>query len=111
MSLYKLVTKSKKHSQKSSATEHAQIQKADELLKEVDSLALLLEEVKKQSQRIQAAADAIGENIFGSGYLESAPESAPNAQTIRKISIGPKLVVRSRSVDNSAGSNRNTILP
>jgi hypothetical protein len=31
--------------------------------KEVDRLALLLEEVKKQSARVQAAADAIGDRL------------------------------------------------
>jgi hypothetical protein len=37
---------------------------AEELLNEIDNLALLLHEVKKQTDRIEAAADAIGDSIL-----------------------------------------------
>jgi hypothetical protein len=37
---------------------------AEELLNEIDNLALLLHEVKKQTDRIEAAADAIGDAIL-----------------------------------------------
>lgn len=69
---------------------------AEELLKEVDSLALLLDEVKKQSERIQAAADAIGDRVFD---LRPGKASAGRAdgQANRESAIGPKLVVRTRS--------------
>ena len=110
MSLYKLEAKAKKSSRKSDAPENRRITKADELLKEVDSLALLLEEVKRQSQRIQAAADAIGEQVFGSPYLEKASSAVSNERATRQSSIGPKLVVRSRSAQNSADSTRNTVV-
>lgn len=37
---------------------------AEELLNEIDNLALLLQEVKRQSDKIEAAADAIGDAIL-----------------------------------------------
>jgi hypothetical protein len=37
---------------------------AEELLDEIDNLALLLHEVKQQTDRIEAAADAIGDAIL-----------------------------------------------
>jgi hypothetical protein len=37
---------------------------AQQLQKEIDKLALLLYEAKKQSDRIQAVADAMGDAVF-----------------------------------------------
>lgn len=37
---------------------------AEELLNEIDNLALLLHQVKKQTDRVEAAADAIGDAIL-----------------------------------------------
>jgi hypothetical protein len=42
---------------------------------EIDKLALLVNEAKRQSDRIQAAADALGDDVlinFGDGMLASA---------------------------------------
>ena len=42
---------------------------------EIDKLALLVNEAKRQSDRIQAAADAVGDDVlvnFGDGMLASA---------------------------------------
>ena len=39
--------------------------KVRQLQKELDSLALLLEQVKKQTDRVGAAADAIGDAVIG----------------------------------------------
>jgi hypothetical protein len=42
---------------------------------EIDKLALLVNEAKRQSDRIQAAADALGDDVFvnfGDGMLGSA---------------------------------------
>ena len=39
--------------------------KVQQLQKELDSLALLLEQVKKQTDRVGAAADAIGDAVIG----------------------------------------------
>lgn len=75
MSLYKLEAKNKRNSSKQVMPDTDRLRRAEELLKEVDSLALLLEEVKRQSQRIQAAADAIGEEVFGNGYSEKPSEA------------------------------------
>lgn len=109
MSLYKLEAKNRKSSRKQAIPDTDRLRRAEELLKEVDSLALLLEEVKRQSQRIQAAADAIGEEVFGNGYSEKTSEPASNGNR-RENSIGPKLVARSRSAADSAGHIRNTVI-
>jgi len=54
----------KKIVRRAGALAHAdKIAQAQELLQEIDELALLLHEVKKQSERIQAAADAIGDSL------------------------------------------------
>ena len=109
MSLYKVEAKSRRNSRKQAIPETDRLRRAQELLKEVDSLALLLEEVKRQSQRIQAAADAIGEEVFGDGYPEKTSESVSDGHA-RESSIGPKLIVRSRSAADSAGHTRNTVI-
>ena len=49
---------------------------AEELLKEIDNLALLLHEVKKQTDRIEAAADAIGDSILSHLGNDRAPLSS-----------------------------------
>lgn len=49
---------------------------AQELLKEIDNLALLLHEVKKQTDRIEAAADAIGDSILSHFGNHRAPLSS-----------------------------------
>ena len=44
------------------STKHVQIQ---QLQDEIDKLALLVSEAKRQSDRIQAAADALGDAVLG----------------------------------------------
>lgn len=108
MSLYKMEAKAKRSSRKPSFPADQKMQRAEELLKEVDSLALLLEEVKRQSQRIQAAADAIGEELFASPHAK-ASASVLNAQSTPENMIGPKLVPSSGSAQNSPGNTRNNL--
>ena len=110
MSLSKLEAKGKRTTRKFATPETDRLRRAEELLKEVDSLALLLEEVKRQSQRIQAAADAIGEEVFGDHHLEKASETIADGLA-PEGSIGPKLVVRSRSAENNSVNNRNIAAP
>lgn len=100
MSLCKMEAKTKRPSRKSASVESDKLRRAEELLKEVDSLALLLEEVKRQSARIQAAADAIGEELF-----EAFPLTANGSK--RQTSIGPRLVTRPRSTEQTPVSDRN----
>lgn len=107
MSLCKVEVKVKNNSRKSTTHEDDRMRRAEELLREVDSLALLLEEVRRQSARIQAAADAIGDEVF-----EDFPVKKVNANGSAKqeTSIGPRLVTRSRSTDHPSGSDRNTAM-
>jgi hypothetical protein len=92
---YSLNAKPKRGSRKSMLSESEKIRHAEELLKEVDSLALLLDEVRKRSQRIQAAADAIGDQVFD---LRPTKPFAVNldGRTDRETPMGPKLVARPR---------------
>ncbi len=72
MSTHKLYLESKRIQQRAIALSGAgltgkeKIKLAEELLKEIDDLAVLLDQVKKQSDRIQAMADAIGDSIIDS---------------------------------------------
>lgn len=93
---YKLGAKVKKISRVTSA-ESAKIRNAQELLKEVDSLALLLDEVRKQSERIQAAADALGDEVFQDLRPSKTSALSADGQTNGGTPIGLKLVARSRS--------------
>ena len=56
---------------------------AEELLNEIDNLALLLHEVKRQSDKIEAAADAIGDAILS--RLDDAPQAASARVSRRSI--------------------------
>jgi len=87
MSLEKLETKARRPARHPEMTANEKLRRAQELLQEVDSLAVLLDEVKKQSEKIQAAADAIGDEFLR------------NFRTPRKrqgVNTGPKLIARSR---------------
>ena len=57
---------------------------AEELLNEIDNLALLLHEVRKQTDKIEAAADAIGDAILTRlGTERPGPEAAyPQVEAI-----------------------------
>ena len=97
MSLDKMETKVRRPTRHSEMSENEKLRRAQELLQEVDSLALLLDEVKKQSEKIQAAADAIGDEFLTSfrTHQGSAPTAPPPGK--RQGVTGPKLVSRSRS--------------
>ncbi len=56
---------------------------AQQLQRELDSLALLLEQVKKQTDRVGAAADAIGDALLGA--LEPAAVVHHAKATRRKV--------------------------
>ena len=45
-----------------------------QLQTEVDRLAVLLDEVKKQTARVQAAADAIGDKVLPNQLTSSLPQ-------------------------------------
>jgi len=94
MSLDKLEIKPRRSSRHSEMTENEKLRRAQELLQEVDSLALLLDEVKKQSEKIQAAADAIGDEFLRNFRASSLkPQASAKLQGV----TGPKLIARSRS--------------
>jgi transposase len=60
---------------------------ADQLQKELDHLALLLDQVKRQTEKVEAAADAIGDVLIGQlsvvaeGQDSQKPGSELNAKT------------------------------
>lgn len=66
---------------------------AKQLLNEIDNLALLLHEVRKQTDRIEAAADAIGDSILarlraGAGSRTEEPGRpvfAPKSARVRAL--------------------------
>jgi hypothetical protein len=98
MSLNKLATTSKKNTHESGPIDSVEkLKRAEELLKELDSLALLLNEVRSRSERILAAADAIGDAVFEelrSGRVSPVPI---NGHSKRGLSLGSKLGVYARS--------------
>jgi hypothetical protein len=71
---------------------------AEELLDEIDNLALLLHEVRKQTDRIEAAADAIGDAILK--RLDPARAASPSSSRTsgRVVSSEPKTSVRLRTL-------------
>lgn len=77
---------------------------AEELLNEIDNLAILLHEVKKQTDRIEAAADAIGEAILSHLRTDRAPLA--NLRTRRRSSLlmQSKANVRLRAVPPHAAT-------
>jgi transposase len=77
MSAHKLYLEGKRIQQRAAAlsstalSSKEKINVAEQLLSEIDDLALLLDQVKKQSDRIQALADAIGDSIIDATNLEA----------------------------------------
>jgi hypothetical protein len=71
---------------------------AEELLKEIDNLALLLHEVKKQTDRIEAAADAIGDAILS--HLGNGRPPLANSRATRRstLPIQPRTNERLRTM-------------
>lgn len=89
--------KHRKNSHRSNAVmESERIIRSRRLLKEVDTLALLLEEVKQQTEKIQAQADAIGDFVIES-LNSDKPPALSSEQAKRASAIGAKLGIRSRS--------------
>lgn len=70
----------------------------EELLDEIDNLAVLLHEVRKQTDRIEAAADAIGDAILH--RLDSARITSPwTSRTSKRTTSGqPKTSARLRAL-------------
>jgi hypothetical protein len=64
---------------------------AEELLNEIDNLALLLHEVKRQSDKIEAAADAIGDAIL-SRFDDAQPVGNSRLSRRSILSMQPKNV-------------------
>ena len=64
---------------------------AEQLLKEIDNLALLLHEVKKQTDRIEAAADAIGDAILSHLDKERSPMANSRATKPKESRSNPRL--------------------
>ena len=94
---YKPDTKSKRTPRRSALGHSDKLRHAAALLREIDSLALLLNQVKTQTERIQAAADAIGDEVFqelgprGPSSMNGARPTEPERL------VGPKLVARPRT--------------
>lgn len=61
---------------------NAQLQ---QLQDEIDKLALLVNEAKRQSDRIQAAADALGDAVFISFAAEVSSATTDKRGRLRKI--------------------------
>jgi hypothetical protein len=73
---------------------------AEELLDEIDNLALLLHEVKQQTDRIEAAADAIGDAILCRVGPERATQPVSRAAK-RPVSIPAKTSARVQEITGS----------
>ncbi len=70
---------------------------AEELLDEIDNLALLLHEVKQQTDRIEAAADAIGDAILNQLRSDRASSSVTRTPK-RSVAVQPKSSPRLRTI-------------
>ena len=68
-----------------------------QLQKEIDKLALLIEEVKKQSDKVQAAADAIADRIL----LEAPRQYSKNRRNGIKGLNGPDMRIAKSVSDGS----------
>jgi hypothetical protein len=79
---------------------HGRLQ-AEQLLNEIDNLALLLHEVRKQTDKIEAAADAIGDSILtrlssdAVAQVESRTRSVPTmpAKGSRLKTLSPRALL------------------
>jgi len=71
---------------------------AEELLDEIDNLALLLHEVRRQTDRIEAAADAIGDAILNRLDTSRATSTSVSRTSRRTLSIQPKTSTRPRTL-------------
>ena len=71
---------------------------AEELLHEIDNLALLLHEVKKQTDKIEAAADAIGDAILTRLSAERTPLTPSRAPRRSRLPMQSKATGRVRAL-------------
>lgn len=65
-------------------TSHIRNEHLQQLQDEIDKLALLVAEAKRQSDRIQAAADAVGEAAFEDASATILPFALPDKRQRRK---------------------------
>lgn len=71
---------------------------AEQLLNEIDNLALLLHEVRKQTDRIEAAADAIGDSILArlhtsaGSRIETSARSVLTPKSARLKTLAPRSI-------------------
>src|SRR5215469_14143192 len=92
----KMVTRMTANASKFADADSARME-AEELLNEIDNLALLLHEVKKQTDRIEAAADAIGDAILSRLDNEKiSPVTSPTRQSA--LPIQPRTNQRLRTM-------------
>jgi hypothetical protein len=63
------------------------------LQKELDHLALLLDEVKRQTEKVEAAADAIGDTLISQLYIVAEGKNRGNPEAGRKT--GSRRALRS----------------
>ena len=85
----KFVTRMTENAPKFADADSARME-VEELLNEIDNLALLLHEVKRQSDKIEAAADAIGDAILS--RLDDAPVASSRASRRSILPMQPKNV-------------------
>ena len=78
---------------------------AEELLSEIDRLAVLLHEVKKQTDKIEAAADAIGDAILSRLESDLQNESlAVHRQSLRRTASRLRTVAARPAQERSPNS-------
>lgn len=83
----KLVTRMTENASKFADADRMEV---EELLNEIDNLALLLHEVKRQSDKIEAAADAIGDAILS--HLDDAAAAGSRISRRSILPMQPKNV-------------------
>jgi hypothetical protein len=97
MSAHKLYLEGKRIQQRAAALSNSalssreKINVAEELLKEIDDLAVLLDQVKKQSDRIQAMADAIGDSIVDTKKSDSVMRGRSKSEFSAAAKTRPRL--------------------
>jgi hypothetical protein len=68
---------------------------ADHLQKELDHLALLLDEVKRQTEKVEAAADAIGDALISQLYAATEEKSLRKDGSQTGAKTGSRRLLRS----------------
>lgn len=97
MVAHKLYLEGKRIQQRAAALSSAalpgkdKIDLAEGLLQEIDDLALLLDQVKEQSDRIQAIADAIGDSVLANAKPGSGPARRSKPELSAAAKARPRL--------------------